>query len=77
MPLYEFVCLNCRHRFEVLRVFGHADDDVSCPTCQGQEVRRLISSFFSVSKGADGTTTSLGGNACSSCAASSCATCGV
>lgn len=76
MPLYEFVCLDCRHRFEVLRGFGHADDGVCCPICQGQEVRRLISSFFSVSKSADGTTTSLGGSACASCAASSCATCG-
>ncbi len=41
MPLYEYECFLCGHRFE--RILRVADaSDVSCPACNGK-VRRLLS----------------------------------
>ena len=41
MPLYEFECFVCKHRFERIR---RVDDEspIVCPRCEG-EVRRLLS----------------------------------
>jgi putative FmdB family regulatory protein len=41
MPLYEYQCKNCGHRFERIQSFS-APDEKECPVCQG-EVERLIS----------------------------------
>ena len=42
MPLYEYQCDECEHRFEVIQKFS--DDLVSiCPKCEGR-VRKLVSS---------------------------------
>jgi putative FmdB family regulatory protein len=42
MPLYEYQCTACGHRFEVIRKFSDAPL-TECPRCQGQ-VEKLISS---------------------------------
>lgn len=42
MPLYEYQCDDCGHRFELIRKFS--DPPVTdCPTCNGS-VRKLLSS---------------------------------
>jgi putative FmdB family regulatory protein len=41
MPLYEYECKKCGHRFERIQSFS-APDEKQCPVCQG-EVERLIS----------------------------------
>jgi putative FmdB family regulatory protein len=41
MPLYEYRCKACGHRFEKIQTFS-APDEKECPVCQG-EVERLIS----------------------------------
>jgi putative FmdB family regulatory protein len=41
MPLYEYKCKKCGHRFELIQSFS-AEDPKECPVCQG-EVERLIS----------------------------------
>jgi putative FmdB family regulatory protein len=41
MPLYEYRCKQCGHRFEKIQSFS-AEDVKQCPVCQG-EVERLIS----------------------------------
>lgn len=41
MPLYEYRCLQCGHRFEKIKTFS-APDEKHCPLCQGA-VERLIS----------------------------------
>ncbi len=49
MPIYEYLCRNCAHRFEVKQ--GMKDDPIkSCSRC-GQEVTRLISSPAIMFKG--------------------------
>ena len=42
MPLYEYQCDACGHRFEVIQKFSDPLAD-TCPTC-GSPVRKLISS---------------------------------
>ena len=42
MPLYEYQCDACDHRFEVIQKFSDAPVDV-CPKCAGT-VRKLFSS---------------------------------
>src|SRR5271156_6577168 len=41
MPLYEYRCKACGHRFEKIQTFS-APDEKECPVCHG-EVERLIS----------------------------------
>src|SRR5271154_963532 len=41
MPLYEYQCKKCGHRFELIQSFS-AGDPKECPVCHG-EVERLIS----------------------------------
>ncbi len=42
MPLYEYECEACRHRFEVIRKFSDPPIE-SCPVCGGH-VHKLLSS---------------------------------
>ena len=42
MPLYEYQCDQCAHRFEVIQKFSDAPIDV-CPKCGGP-VKKLLSS---------------------------------
>ena len=42
MPLYDFRCKNCNHEFEALVRTG---DVPQCPSCQGQDLERLLSTF--------------------------------
>jgi len=42
MPIYEYVCAQCSHRFEVL-VRGHAVP--RCPSCDSESLDRQLSVF--------------------------------
>ena len=42
MPLYEYECENCGHRFEVIQKFADAPLE-ECPKCKGT-LRKLLSS---------------------------------
>ncbi|MGD1994633.1 MAG: zinc ribbon domain-containing protein [Anaerolineae bacterium] len=44
MPIYEYACDECSHRFE--RIFMSPDErpeQMECPECGGSEVQRLFS----------------------------------
>jgi putative FmdB family regulatory protein len=43
MPLYEFQCEKCSHRFEKIQKFSDPDPE-TCPSCGGGPVRKLPSS---------------------------------
>jgi putative FmdB family regulatory protein len=62
MPLYEFVCQSCRHRFEQL-VMG--DDAPSCPECRGRALEKMFSAFAVGSDG--GGSESPAPGACGAC----------
>jgi putative FmdB family regulatory protein len=48
VPIYEFECRSCGHRFEELvgSHVGRETADVCCPECASTEVERLISSGY-------------------------------
>ncbi len=70
MPIFEYHCMKCDKEFELL-VFGN--EKVTCPTCNGKKVKKLLSSF---SHKSDGQFSSSKGSACTACSATSCTTCG-
>ena len=43
MPLYDFHCRGCGHEFELLVRAGDAEP--ICPSCQGRDIERLLSTF--------------------------------
>lgn len=40
MPLYEYVCEDCRREFEVL---VRAAEDPTCPHCESRSLTKLVS----------------------------------
>lgn len=48
MPIYEFLCRQCRKEFSRL-VLSQADRDaLTCPQCGGRDLERLLSRFRAV-----------------------------
>jgi putative FmdB family regulatory protein len=42
VPIFDFQCKGCRHKFEAL---VRHNDTPECPSCHGQDLERLLSSF--------------------------------
>ena len=45
MPIYEYKCIECGHKFEDFIQASEKDDIRECPKCGKRSVERLISSF--------------------------------
>lgn len=45
MPLYEYRCRDCGHRFEILRRMGEGADGLLCPRCGQPAPERQHSTF--------------------------------
>ena len=74
MPIYEFKCAKCKEEFECL-VF-RSDEAVSCPACDGKNVRRMMSARSFKSSGGDvASAAASSSSACSGCAGGHCSTC--
>ncbi len=43
MPLYEYICLDCKTRFDVLRAMKDSDSPLQCIQCDSDHTSRLIS----------------------------------
>ena len=63
MPLYEYACAECGHRFEILRRIGEGSDDLTCPRCDAERLEKQFSTFASSS---DGKTASAVAGGCGS-----------
>lgn len=74
MPLYEYICLDCKHRFDELRPMNDADKSIPCSECHSEHTSRRISVFNAQSGGrvVAGNAASSG---CAGCSAGSCAGC--
>ena len=62
MPIFEYVCLECNHRFEQL---VQGSQDVACPQCNANRIDKQFSAFGV--GGTAGWTSSSGPGACGSC----------
>lgn len=47
MPLYEYQCTECGHRFEILQRMGEGADGLTCPRCQQPRPEKKFSTFAS------------------------------
>jgi putative FmdB family regulatory protein len=76
MPIYEYECQKCGHRFEYLVIAGGEPE--ACEDCRSEKICRLMSACAFYSKGAGGETvgSSAGASSCGGCTASSCSGCG-
>jgi putative FmdB family regulatory protein len=63
MPLFEYACRDCGHRFEFLTRQGHQP---ACPACHGEALEKQLSVFA----------VSTGPNTDSRIATEPCGTCG-
>jgi len=63
MPLYEYVCDGCGHRFEVLQRMGEGNGRLTCPRCGAARPAKQLSTF------AAATAATAAGSAVRSCAA--------
>ena len=43
MPIYEYACRGCGHRFELLVLHRSEEDGSPCPECGVREVERVMS----------------------------------
>ncbi|HPH95499.1 MAG TPA: zinc ribbon domain-containing protein [Anaerolineaceae bacterium] len=74
MPIYEYICLDCKQKTEVIRSMKDADAPIACKHCHSEKTTRQMSRFAAHSGGqivAGG-----GGGHCGSCSGGSCSGCG-
>lgn len=64
MPLFEYACRQCDHRFEAL--VRSAGDQPSCPSCETTDLERRLSTFAAHTSGG-GSTAMPAMGACGSC----------
>jgi len=74
MPIYEYICQDCKNEFEVIRPMSQADVPMACDQCGGENIKRKLSLFFAESGGKAVAGASV--PACGSCAGGNCASCG-
>jgi putative FmdB family regulatory protein len=49
MPIYDYACRGCGQKFELLVLKATVE---ACPSCQSQDLERLLSTGFAVSSDA-------------------------
>jgi putative FmdB family regulatory protein len=66
MPIYDFLCRDCEHRYDDLVAASDVDTQ-SCPECASSDVVKLYSPFAAMSNSTAGATpvpVGCGGGAC-------------
>lgn len=64
MPIFEYICQECRHGFEAL-VFGR--DKAKCPKCESKKLSPQLSTFAVSAKGAGTSSFPPPSGGCGSC----------
>lgn len=62
MPIFEYKCENCDTKYEVLHKSSANIGEVTCPECNSNKSKKLLSSFSA----------SMGSSSDGSCASGSC-----
>ena len=47
MPIFEYECLACGHKFEALKRLIDRDSKIKCPNCGSNNPKRVFSIFAS------------------------------
>jgi putative FmdB family regulatory protein len=64
MPIFEYICKECRHEFEAL-VYGK--QKAACPKCHATKLEPQLSVFAVAAKGSSPSASASAGSACGSC----------
>jgi len=75
MPIYEYVCLDCKNEFETMRPMKDADAPATCEKCGGDRVKRKLAVIYAMS-GGHAVSGMSDACACGSCQGGNCAGCG-
>ena len=68
MPIYEYLCGACGHRFEMIRPSREMDAPAVCPECAKEDTHRQFSTFAPPPKAtACGASCGVGPSACQGC----------
>ncbi len=76
MPVYEYVCHECSHKFELLRPLSRAAEPADCPKCH-RKSERVLSTFCCFSANDQGEMAPVTGSSCSTCGSANCGSCGI
>jgi putative FmdB family regulatory protein len=60
MPIYEYNCEKCNHRFDALQKMGEDGKELKCPKCGAHNPAKVFSTF------ASGDNSSKSSSSCSS-----------
>lgn len=71
MPIYEFQCEECQHKFDYL-ARNTADRAKKCPKCGAKKLTKQFSTFSQTLAGSGGASCSLGSCATPTCATGAC-----
>lgn len=80
MPIYEYVCNKCQHKFELMRPISMSGEPADCPSCKST-AKRIMSRFMCITTNEYGDPERLSGagpsgpTGCAGCSSSSCDTC--
>ena len=64
MPIFEYVCTSCDHRFEAI---VRGAEQPHCPACDGDHLEKQLSVFAVGSSGASSAARNFGPAPCGSC----------
>lgn len=64
MPIYEYRCEQCDHRFEILQRLGDGADGLRCPDCGVSRLEKMFSTFASAATQGSTVEPSLSGGCC-------------
>jgi len=51
MPIFEYRCLKCNTKFEVLHKSSNTAGEVTCPNCDSMNNKKLLSTFSATTNG--------------------------
>lgn len=64
MPLYEYRCATCGHRFEILQRLGAGPEGLACPTCGATQLEKMFSTFANAGTEGSMAGSGAGGGCC-------------
>ncbi|CDM64447.1 FmdB family zinc ribbon protein [Pyrinomonas methylaliphatogenes] len=64
MPIFEYVCQQCGHRFEKIMM---AKANVECPNCRSERLEKQLSTFAVASRTTDSFKDELPAGPCTTC----------